>query len=278
MHLLVSFLAVAGTVALGILVGAGVLHLIPKLGEAGRRLSDRLCAGFPLDCVVTYFTALPLILGPVVAGWAGLIGAVIGQLLGLILWELLHELTHLKTAGRLTIFRTISNITSPSRNLIAVFWTAWAVPVFWVIRVAEYFVYAPLPWLVRFPKYDHREWVNVTRHKFEGLVGHDRIWCLYCDWMTGVWSLGTEMLRNVESFWCPIRFGDASKCANCTIDFPDIDGGWVRSDGTMGEVAGVLKEQYGEPNGDRPNAWFGHPAKAVPLTVKGQTVERETVA
>ena len=47
--------------------------------------------------------------------------------------------------------------------------------------------------------------------KVEGLVGHDRIWCLYCDWMTGVWSLGTEMLRNVESFWCPLRFSSDAK-------------------------------------------------------------------
>ena len=37
------------------------------------------------------------------------------------------------------------------------------------------------------------------------VIGHALIWCLYCDWMTGVWSLGTEMLRNVESFWYPIR-------------------------------------------------------------------------
>ncbi|MBK7405799.1 MAG: hypothetical protein IPJ41_14560 [Phycisphaerales bacterium] len=97
-------------------------------------------------------------------------------------------------------------------------WTALAVPVFWVIRVAECIVYPPLTWLVRLPKYKPAEWVNVSRHKFEGLVGHDLIWCL-CDWMTGIWALGGEMLRNVETFWCPIRFDSAKKCENCKHDF-----------------------------------------------------------
>ena len=41
--------------------------------------------------------------------------------------------------------------------------------------------------------------------------------------LTGVYSLGAEMLRNVESFWCPIRFYDGKKCDNCKLDFPDIE-------------------------------------------------------
>ena len=96
------------------------------------------------------------------------------------------------------------------------------------------------------------------------LVGHDLIWCLYCDWMTGVYSLGAEMLRNVESFWCPIRFYDGKKCENCRIDFPDVDGGWVAADGTMADVTRVMDEQY--PEG-AVNRWFGHPAR---LTVNGE--------
>ena len=35
--------------------------------------------------------------------------------------------------------------------------------------------------------YKQAEWVNVSRTKFDGLVGHDLIWCLYCDWR---WSDG----------------------------------------------------------------------------------------
>ena len=106
---------------------------------------------------------------------------------------------------------------------------------------------------------------TTSRESFDGLVGHDLIWCLYCDWMTGVYSLGAEMLRNVESFWCPIRFYEGKKCENCNVDFPDINGGWVKADGNMQDVENVMEEKYG--SGER--AWFGHPVR---LTVKGEEV------
>src|SRR5207237_9059785 len=102
----------------------------------------------------------------------------------------------------------------PVRNYAAVRWAAWVLPLCSALRAAEIFVYPMLTWTVGLPKYESGDWVNVSRHKFCGLIGHDLIWCLYCDWMTGVWSLGTEMLRNVESFWCPIRFASATKCAD----------------------------------------------------------------
>ena len=76
--------------------------------------------------------------------------------------------------------------------------------------------------------------------------------------MTGVWSLGTEMLRNVESFWCPIRFDSNKKCENCQIDFPDINGGWVAANGTMKDVSDVLQQKY-DDKGD--SSWFGHPCR-----------------
>ena len=121
---------------------------------------------------------------------------------------------------------------------------------------------------MRLPKYRTAEWVNVSRHKFEGLVGHDLIWCLYCDWMTGVWSLGTEMLRNVESFWCPIRFRSDKKCENCAIDFPDVNGGWAPEDGTMADVVKAHADHYPGPNGE--NSWFGHPVR---LTVNDNEID-----
>jgi hypothetical protein len=117
--------------------------------------------------------------------------------------------------------------------------------------------------LTRFPRYNSAEWIAVSRQKFTGLVGHDLIWCLYCDWMTGVWSLGSEMLRNVESFWCPIRFLDAKKCANCTTDFPDLDGAWTPADGSMADVTDLVAKKYG----DGFHGWFGHPVR---LTVEGK--------
>jgi len=153
------------------------------------------------------------------------------------------------------------------RNHTAIWLTAVVTPLFWLVRVAQIFLYTPIRWLVRFPRYDQGEWVNVSRHKFKGLVGHDLIWCLYCDWMTGVWSLGSEMLRNVESFWCPIRFASEKKCANCRHEFPDIDNGWVDSRGTMAEVTATLNRLYDETG---TNAWFGHPVR---VTVRGREIE-----
>jgi hypothetical protein len=112
-----------------------------------------------------------------------------------------------------------------------------AVPLFWLVRVVQMTIYPALVGLVGLPRYRTGEWVNVSRHKFAGLVGHGLIWCLYCDWMTGLWSLGSQMLRNIESLWCPIRFAEGKKCGHCALDFPDVAprdrrAGWVPADGT----------------------------------------------
>ena len=267
-----------GLTALGVLAGTGVLHLLPRLGTPGRAVSRRLCSGVPLDLVVGYFTVLPLILGPALAEWAGLAGAVAGMYAGLVLWELAHEAAHWRTPGRAAIWRAGNRVlgghplVAGARNAAALWCTTLAVPIFAATRLAQHVAYPPLVWLLGFPRYDAREWVNVTRHKFDGLVGHDRAWCLYCDWMTGVWSLGTEMLRNVESFWCPIRFGDATKCANCALDFPDVAGDWLDFKAGDATRAGELvTERYGSTDGSsaKPRAWFGHPSR-VPITVKGR--------
>ncbi len=264
------------------LVGAGVVHLIPRLGPAGRALSGALCRAPLLDLVITYFTAGPMIVGPiagsmlspetpVLGAGLGLLAALLGQVGAVMVWTVLHELAHPEARRGPRIVHTLNRKVGRVRNHAAVWWTAWAVPVFWVIRVAQYFVYPPLTWLVRLPKYRAEEWINVSRHKFRGLVGHDLIWCLYCDWMTGVWSLGGEMLRNVESFWCPIRFDSTKKCDNCRVDYPDIAGGWVDADADMAEVVRVLDEKYPGPGGTNP--WFGHPVR---VTVEGEERSPET--
>lgn len=264
------------------LFGAGVLHLVPRLGPAGRALSSALCRAPLLDLVITYFTAGPMIAGPIagarlspetpgLGAALGLLAAVLGQIGAVVVWTVLHEAAHPGARRGPRIVHTLNRKVGPVRNHVAVWWTAWAVPVFWIIRVAQYFVYPPLTWLVRLPKYRAEEWINVSRHKFRGLVGHDLIWCLYCDWMTGVWSLAGEMLRNVESFWCPIRFDSTKKCENCSVDYPDIAGGWVAADADMEAVARVLDEKYPGPGGMNP--WFGHPVR---LTVEGKARSPES--
>ena len=47
-------------------------------------------------------------------------------------------------------------------------------------------------------------------------------------------------------FWCPIRFYDGKKCDNCKQDFPDLEHGWTRADGTMSEVVANMEEKYGD--------------------------------
>lgn len=260
------FLAVFAGVVAALLLGAGLLHLLPRLGEGGRRASATLCRAPGLDMLVTYFTVAPLFIGPIVAGWRGLIAAIAGQVATVLIWTWLHELANRDAARGPRIVKVLNGIVGRWRNHAAIWATAFATPGFWLVRVIELTVYPSLTLLVGLPPYDNGEWVNVSRQKFSGLVGHDLIWCLYCDWMTGVWSLGTEMLRNVESFWCPIRFDNSKKCEHCRLDFPDIDGGWVPADGNMAQVAQTVETMYG--GGER--SWFG---RRVSVTVEGQALQ-----
>jgi len=253
-----------GPITVGaLLLGTLVLHLLPKLGGGGRAIMNWFSAAPGLDLVVAYFTALPMIVGPILAGWAGLGVSIAAQVLSLLIWSWLHGWAHPTARKGPRIVKVLNDLVGAPRNYAALWVTTIVVPMFWAVRLAEIFVYPFLVWIVRFPRYTQSEWVAVSRHKFDGLVGHDLIWCLYCDWMTGVWSLGSEMLRNVESFWCPIRFKSTKKCDNCKHDFPDIYGGWIPANGNMDEVTAVLKKHYGDAE---VNAWFGHPAR---LTVEG---------
>jgi hypothetical protein len=272
------------------LIGAALIHALPRLGPPGRALSAWLCRAPGLDLVITYFTVAPLVAGPAIAvrlraldggePWtlhpaaAGLLGAILGQVAGVCVWTVAHELANRRHVRGPRIVHVLNRKVGRVRNHAAVWWTALAVPVFWVIRVAQYVVYPVLTALVRLPAYNDAEWINVSRHKFKGLVGHDLIWCLYCDWMTGVWSLGAEMLRNVETFWCPIRFDSDKKCENCKHDFPDIEHRWVPAHSDMAEVTRRLDENYPGPGGD--NSWWGHPARltvSAPPSTAGSTAE-----
>ncbi len=242
-----------------LLAGALILHLLPRLGQVGASLSDFFCYAPGIDLALAYFMLLPLIVGSFLKGWNGLGMALVAEVSALLIWIVAHEFIHRKRLKEAKIHRTMSHLFGGWRNHLAVWITALAIPVFWAVRFAEIIVYPPLTSLVKLPKYETKDWVNVSRHKFEGLVGYDLIWCLYCDWMTGVWSLGTEMLRNVESFWCPIRFYSDKKCENCKIDFPDIENGWIAAEGNMDDVVQLLSEKYSNAE---ESSWFGHPSRS----------------
>ena len=243
--------------SLSLIIGLIALHSLPRLGELGKNISDFFCYAPGIDLALAYFMLLPIIAGSLVSGWTGVGVGLLAEISVLWIWIFAHEFAH-RDVEKGQIFRTLSSIKGKGRTHLAVWITALAIPLFWIVRFTEIIVYPPLTKLVGLPKYENKDWVNVSRHKFEGLIGYDLIWCLYCDWMTGVWSLGTEMLRNVESFWCPIRFDSNKKCENCQLDFPDINGGWVAADGTMKDVSDVLQQKY-DDKGD--SAWFGHPCR-----------------
>ncbi len=193
-------LIVTGTI-ISILAGAAVCHAMPRLGPTGKRIAESFCRAPGLDLLITYFTALPMLVGAISAGWVGFFAGVVGQVLSVQIWEAIHEAVHRDATRGPRIVKVINAKVGTMRNFIATWITALVTPLFWFVRIAELAVYPLLTKIVRLPAYNHAEWVNVSRQKFEGLVGHDLIWCLYCDWMTGIWSLGSEMLRNVESFW-----------------------------------------------------------------------------
>lgn len=235
-----------------------LLHFLPNMGKPGKQLIETLTHAPGIDLVLAYFMLLPLLLGSLYSGWNGVAVALVAQLSTLWLWIIAHELIHYKSRHEPKIFPTLSRLVGGWRNHLAVWITLLALPCFWTVRFAEVFAYPFLTWLIGLPKYQAKDWVNISRHKFTGLVGYDLIWCLYCDWMTGVWSLGTEMLRNVESFWCPIRFYDDKKCENCKIDFPDVDGGWVESDRNMQDVTELLNCKYADV---KERSWFAHKSR-----------------
>ncbi|MGD9689029.1 MAG: hypothetical protein AB7K52_01255 [Phycisphaerales bacterium] len=276
--MLIAWIAL-GTFA-GIFGLAVCLTLLHNAGTAGRRLVDVLCRAPFLDLLVAWFTILPWIPACWFAGWAGLGVALVAQVLALATWVIFHEWVYRRHVAGPRIVSVINRAVGRWRNHAALWVTVVVLPVFWLIRAAQIALYPLLCWLLGFPRYRQGDWVNCSRHKFDGLVGHDLIWCLYCDWMTGVYSLGAEMLRNVESFWCPIRFYDGKKCENCRLDFPDLDAGWVRADGSMSDVESTMKQMYGDGPGGR-REWFGHPARraaapdaaAAPtrVTIEGQT-------
>ena len=277
----------AAILGLGVvLLGTAMLTALPRLGAVGKRLSDAACRAPGLDALMTWFIVVPLLVGPAIAGGFGLLAAIAGQLVGLLIWTSLHELAHPAARRGPRIVKVLHRVVGTWRNHAALWVMLPAVPLFWLIRVAQMTVYPALVVLVGLPRYRTAEWVNVSRHKFDGLVGHDLIWCLYCDWMTGLWSLGSEMLRNIESLWCPIRFDSQKKCENCRIDFPDVAGvpdgaadggnlreGWVDADSDITRAAALLERQYGHTNH---RGWFGHPGRVTGVTVEGNTLDRRS--
>ena len=208
-----------------------------------------------LDLAISLVTWVPWALAGYWFGWGGLLACVVGQIAALEGFIYLHPI--LRGYKGPSIRTTINGIAGPFNNHLGLYATLPALPGFLLIRLTQIVVWPILVWTMKFPKYKEGEWIAISRQKFSGLVGHDLVWCLYCDWMTGLYSYGGEMLRNLESFWCPIRFDSEKKCENCESTFPDLKE-WVSSNGTIEDVQTLLKKKYPADSTER-RGWFGHP-------------------
>ncbi|MEO6052800.1 MAG: hypothetical protein ABIP97_02195 [Chthoniobacterales bacterium] len=217
------------------------------------RRDERIAFAPWVDIAVSTLTWIPWLAAGWLTGWAGVFGCVCGQFLAMQTFCFWHW-KHTGHQGG-SIGRTLNRIVGAKSNNIALIATLPALPAFLLIRLSQYTTYPILVRTIKLPPYVASEWVSVSRQKFHGLVGHDLIWCLYCDWMTGIYALGGEMLRNLESFWCPIRFYPGKKCENCKLDFPDVEQ-WVPPEGTMEDVEKKLTEKY---EGRKWNSWWSHP-------------------
>jgi len=216
-------------------------------------LSERVAEAPLLDFYVSLFTWVPWVAGYWLAGWVGVGASVVAQVVFLHTFCVVHRLIRGKKGRTLTDAQ--AKLLGPVRNQVCLLWQTPAVLVFAQVRLAEILLYPVVARLGRLPTYRASEWINLSRHKYDGLIGYDLLWCWYCDWMTGVWALGGEMLRNVESFWCPIRFRSDIKNRNISTDFPDVNE-WAPADGTMEDAVHVFEKHY---DGSRPHSWWGHP-------------------
>ena len=238
--------------ALLILGGLAVAAIVTRLFYA---ITDGISRAPWLDLFISLFTWIPWAAGAWLSGWLGVLAAVVAQVVFLHAFCLVHRaLRSLGTKKGRTLTDAQARLIGPVRNQLALLFTAPASLIFVQVRLAQYLLYPWLIWLAKFPSYRASEWINLSRHKYDGLIGYDLLWCWYCDWMTGVWSLGSEMLRNVESFWCPIRFRDPVKNRNASTDFPDV-AKWAPADGTMEDAVRAFEAHY---DGKRKNSWWGH--------------------
>jgi len=246
MPFFLSFLTVLGFVFAGMAVAA----IFTRVAFA---ITQGISRAPYLDFFVSLFTWMPWVAGAVLDGWLGLAAAVVAQLLFLHAFCLVHRLLKGKKGRTLTDAQ--GKVLGPVRNQLALLVQTPAIPVFVMVRFAELVLYPVIAVIGRLPTYRQAEWVNLTRHNYTGLAGYDLLWCWYCDWMTGLWALGTEMLRNIESFWCPIQFGSSEKNRNVALDFPDVKL-WAPSNGSAEEAADLIEKYY---TGRKKLSWWGHP-------------------
>lgn len=201
-----------------IFVGLVVLAMFSRMAYAVTKSVTRAPL---LDVFISFFTWIPWVAGAWLSGWLGVLAALTSQFLAIHAFCVIDRVIRGKQ-GR-TLPDAQAAVLGPVRNHLALLATTPAVLLFVICRAIEILVYTPVAYLAKLPRYSQGDWVNLSRHKYDGLIG---------------------VLRNIESFWCPIRFRNDVKNQNALIDFPDIEK-WPKADGTM-EDAGWLEAKKRE--------------------------------
>jgi len=200
-----------------------------------------------IDLIVILFTVAPWIAAWIAGvrihghwsgGIAGLAAVTASQILALELFDFLHlRLSARRGIRSLEINRTIERRFGKWHNRICLWLTVPSIPFFLMNRFAflGYYIFVIL---LGFTHFRHSDYITVSRQKIKNLVGADLVWCLYCDWMTGGWTLSTEMLNEVESYWCPLQFADRGKCEKCAKYFRMEH--WAPPDCSAEEVSHIV--------------------------------------
>lgn len=231
-----------------LLIGASLgwfAVLTVALFAVGRRL-EFLARPPAVDCVVILYTAAPWIAGGFAGAqihqhWLGGVGGVAAVTVAQILALEIFDWVHCRIAARqgiqdLQINRSIERRFGKLKNRTCLWLTVPSIPFFLYNRLG-FLGYFLFEWMLGFSHFKSSDYITVSRQKIQNLVGADLVWCLYCDWMTGGWTLTSEILNEVESFWCPLKFSDATKCAKCANYFSI--GHWTPPQTTAAEIGKI---------------------------------------
>ena len=164
----------------------GGLFASAILSRAAFAISERITRAPLLDLFISLFTWAPWVAGYVLGGGPGVLASLVAQFLALHTFCLTDRLVRGKKGRTLTDAQ--NKVLGAARNQVALIATTPAVPLFALVRVIEILVYPVVARLAKLPNYKQGDWVNLSRHKYDGLIGYDLLWCWYCDWMTGLWA------------------------------------------------------------------------------------------
>src|SRR4051812_29263293 len=103
--MILNLLFIALGVAVGMLVLAAAITLLPRLPWVGRRSADEFSRAPILDVIVAAFTWVPWAIGASLEGWLGLACAVAGQVGAYMAWVAWHEWMHRDAVRGPTIFK-----------------------------------------------------------------------------------------------------------------------------------------------------------------------------